>query len=137
MVLQSFQRNLKMSFLRVPRVLLRVLDSSQIVLQISPTTFYSKIKIQKTMVLQSFQKNLKMSFLRIPRVLFRVLDSSQIVLQITPTTFYSKIKIQKTMVLESFQIIFEHVISESSKSSVQSSGFFTNSYTNDFNYILF
>ena len=137
MVLQIFQKNLKMSFLRVPRVLLRVLGSSQIVLQISPITFYSKIKIQKTMVLQSFQKNLKMSFLRVPRVLFRVLDSSQIVLQISPITFYSKIKIQRTMVLESFQIIFENLISKSFKSSVQSSGFFSNSSTNKSNYILF
>ena len=66
-------------------------------------TFYSKIKIQKTMVLQSFQKILKISYLRVPRVLFRVLDSSQIVLQIIPITFYSKIKIQKNMVLQSFQ----------------------------------
>ena len=41
-------------FLRVPRVLFRVLDSTQIVLQISPTTFYYKIKIRKTMALQSF-----------------------------------------------------------------------------------
>ena len=79
MVLQSIQKILKTSYLRVPRVLSRVLDSSQIVLQISPITFYSKIKNQKTMVLQSFQKNLKISFLRVPRVLFRVLDSSQIV----------------------------------------------------------
>ena len=109
---------MKISLLRVSRVLFRVLDSSQIFLQISPTTFYSKIKIQKTMVLQSFQKNLKMSFLRVPRVLFRVLDSSRIVLQISPTTLYSKIKIQRTMVLESFQIILENVISESPKSSV-------------------
>ena len=34
---------------------MRVLDSSQIVLQISPDTLCSKIKIQKTMVLQNFQ----------------------------------------------------------------------------------
>ena len=46
---------LKMSFLRVLRVLLRFLYSSQIVLQISPDTFSSKIKIQKTMLLRSFQ----------------------------------------------------------------------------------
>ena len=109
---------MKISYLRVPRVLFRVLDSSRIVLQISPTTLYSKIKIQRTMVLQSFQKNLKMSFLRVPRVLVGVLDSSQIVLQRSPITFYSKIKIQKIMVLESFQIIFENLISKSSKSSV-------------------
>ena len=41
----------KILFLRVPRVLFRVLDFSQIVLQISLNTFYFKIKIQKTMVL--------------------------------------------------------------------------------------
>ena len=57
--LQSFQKIFKISFWRIPRVLFRVLDSSQIVLQISPITFYSKIKFQKTMVLQSFQKNSK------------------------------------------------------------------------------
>ena len=45
----------KISFLRVPRVLFRVLDSFQIVLQISPNIFYSKTKIRKTIALQRFQ----------------------------------------------------------------------------------
>ena len=45
----------------VPTVLFRVLHSFQIVLQITLNTFYSKIKIQKTMALQSFQKNFKIS----------------------------------------------------------------------------
>ena len=94
--------------MRVPRVLFRVLDSTQIVLQISPNTFYSKIKIQKTIALQSFQKNFKISFLRVPGVLFRVLDSTQIVLQISRNTLCSKITIRITMVLQSFQIIFEN-----------------------------
>ena len=101
--LQSFQKIFKISFWRIPRVLFRVLDSSQIVLQISPITFYSKIKFQKTMVLQSFQKILKIPFLRVSRVLFRVLNSTQIVLPISPNTLFSKIKIQKTMVLQIFE----------------------------------
>ena len=45
----------KISFLRVSKVRFRILDSSQIVLRISPNKFCSKIKIQKTMALQSFQ----------------------------------------------------------------------------------
>ena len=105
MVLQSFQKILKISYLSVPRVLFRVLSSSKIVLQISPITFYSNIKIQKNVVLQSFQKILKISYLRVPGVLFRVLDFTQIVLQISPNTLCSKIKIQKTIALQSFQII--------------------------------
>ena len=46
--LQSFQKNVKISFLRIPRVLFRVLISSQVILQIGPNKFCSKIKIQKT-----------------------------------------------------------------------------------------
>ena len=49
----------KMSFLRVPKVLFGVLYSTPIVLQISPNTFYSKVKILKTMTLQSFQNYFK------------------------------------------------------------------------------
>ena len=128
---------MKISFLRVPRVPLRVLDSSRIVLQISPITFYSKIKIQKTMVLESFQIIFEHVISESSKSSVQFLDSYQIVLQISPIAFYSKIKIQKKMVLESFQIIFEHIISESSKSSVKSSGFFSNSSTNKSNYILF
>ena len=46
---------LKISFSRVPKILFRVLDSTQIVLQKIPNTFCFKIKIQKTMTLQNFQ----------------------------------------------------------------------------------
>ena len=49
---------LEILFLRVPRVLLRVLDSSQIVLQISPDTFCSKIKIVALQSFQNFFENL-------------------------------------------------------------------------------
>ena len=53
--LRSFQKNFKISFLRIPTALVRVPDPTQIVLQISPDTFCSKMKIRKTMALQSFQ----------------------------------------------------------------------------------
>ena len=104
---------MKISFLRVPRVLFRVLDSFQIVLQISPNTFYSKIKIRKTMALQSFKiifenfkefeiflcekrKYSKILFFKSLRILFRILDSTQIVLEISSNTFFKKFKIQNT-----------------------------------------
>ena len=55
MAIQSFKIFSKISFLEVLRILFRVLNSSQIVLQINPDTFFSsKIKIRKTIALQSF-----------------------------------------------------------------------------------
>ena len=123
--------------MRVTRVLLRALGSTQIVLQIIPNTLYSKIKIQKTMVLQSFQQNFKISFLSVLRVLLRVLDSTQIVQETGPNKFCSKLKIQKIMVLQSFQKNFKILFFKTSKSSVQSSGFYSNSSTNKSQYILF
>ena len=67
----------KILFSRVPRILFTVMNSTQIVLQIIPNTFYSKIKIHKAMALQSFQKNPKILFLRVSRVPLRVLNSTQ------------------------------------------------------------
>ena len=58
------------------------------------------------------------------------MDSIQIILQISLNRLCSKIKIQKTMVLQSFQIIFENFNFKSSKISVESSGFYSNSSTN-------
>ena len=82
---------------------------------------------------KGYKSFLKISYLRVPRVL----DSCQVVLHIRTIIFYSKIKIQQNMVYHSFQIIFENLISKCSKSSVQSSRFFSNSSTNKYNYILF
>ena len=55
---RNFYNFCKMSFLKVPKVLLRVLDSTQIVLWISPNTFRSEIKAQKTIAPQSFQEKI-------------------------------------------------------------------------------
>ena len=49
----------EISFLRLSRVLYRVMGSSKIVLQINLNTFCSKIKIKKTMTLESFQNYLE------------------------------------------------------------------------------
>ena len=47
---------LKISFLRVPRFLFRVLDSTQKILQISPNRFYSKTKNSKNYSCSKFSK---------------------------------------------------------------------------------
>ena len=80
-----------------------------IVLQKSPITLFSQVKIQKAVGLQSYPKISKINFWKVPRVLFRFLPHPPgIVLQKCHITLFNQVIIQKAVGLQSYPKILKN-----------------------------